>query len=126
MTTSSLNLEKFRAQLEQMRTDLQAELADLQQQTANVDQSEGYGVKNHPAEDASEMFLRERNLAITSGLRQELQEVEHALKRIAAGTYGNCEVCGEPIMPERLEARPAAALCIRHQRERERAEHAAT
>src|SRR5687767_1504069 len=102
MTTSSPDLNKFRVQLEQMRSELQAELTDLQQQSANVDQTVGYGVKNHPAEDASEMFLRERNLAITNGLRQELQEVERALQRIAAGTYGNCEVCGESIMPGRL------------------------
>lgn len=123
MATSSLDLPTFRQRLEQMRDDLQAELDRLQEEGANVDQDESYGVKNHPAEDASEMFLRERNLAVSGDLRTELDDVGRALARIEAGSYGTCEECGELIDPERLEARPAAIYCIRHQRERERNEH---
>jgi DnaK suppressor protein len=123
MATSSLDLPKFRQRLEQMRDDLQAELGQLQEESVNADQDESYGVKNHPAEDASEMFLRERNLAVSGDLRTELDDVGRALERIDAGTYGTCEECGEPINPERLEARPAAIYCIRHQRERERNEN---
>ena len=122
MATSPLDLDKFRAQLEQQRADLQAELDDLQDESANVNQTEGYGVKNHPAEDATELFLRERNLAVSHDLRRELDDIELALRRIADGSYGLCQTCGELISPERLEARPAATYCIRHQRERERAE----
>ena len=123
MPTSDLDLAKFRMQLEQQQAELRAELDELQEESANVDQNEGYGVKNHPAEDATELFLRQRNMAVSGDLQQELTEVEHALHRIEDGTYGVCEICGEPINPERLEARPAATLCIRHQRERERQEH---
>ncbi len=123
MATSPLDLQKFREQLEQQRAELRRELDALQVESANVNQTEGYGVKNHPAEDASELFLRERNLAISGGLRQELDDVELALGRIADGRYGLCQVCGQPISPERLEARPAATYCIRHQRERERGQH---
>ncbi len=123
MSAASLDIARFRTQLERLRDDLRAELGNLQEESANVDQNEGYGVKNHPAEDATELFLRQRNLAVSGDLQQELQDVEHALERIEAGTYGMCEVCGEPIPPERLEARPAATLCIRHQREREQQEH---
>ncbi len=123
MAMSTLDLQRFRELLEQQRADLRRELDALQVETANVNQTEGYGVKNHPAEDASELFLRERNLAISGDLRQELDDVERALIRIANGTYGFCVVCGEPINPERLEARPAATYSIRHQRERERGQH---
>ena len=123
MATSPLDLSRFRQILEEQRAALRAELADLQIETANTNQTEGYGIKNHPAEDATELFLRERNLAISNDLRRELEEVEHALQRIEAGSYGVCEDCGEPINPERLEARPMAAYCIRHQREHERQEH---
>ncbi len=126
MSAAPLDLDKFRAQLEQMRDGLRDELGELQEETANVNQSDSYGVKNHPAEDATELFSRERNLAVSGDLRQELDDVEHALERIADGRYGLCEVCGEPINLERLEARPAATLCIRHQREREREEHGTT
>src|SRR3712207_4358868 len=123
MTVSPLDTQKFRQQLEALRTELLEEIEELQQESAQVNQTEGYGVKNHPAEDASELFLRERNLAVANDLRQELDDIERALTRIENGAYGQCEVCGEAINPERLEARPAATYCIRHQRERERAEH---
>ena len=42
-----------------------------------------------------------------------LDEVRRARERVAEGSYGTCEVCGEPINPERLEARPWATRCVR-------------
>ena len=43
-----------------------------------------------------------------------LDEVRRARQRVADGSYGLCEVCGEPIPEERLEARPWAAKCVHH------------
>jgi len=43
-----------------------------------------------------------------------LDEVRRARARVVAGTYGRCEVCGEPIPEGRLEARPWATRCIDH------------
>ena len=118
--TTTLDLPKFRTLLEQQRDELKDELARLQDETANPDgDNEGMGVSNHPADNATEMFTRERNLAVSSDLEQELEEVEHALARIEDGTYGTCSVDGEPISIERLEARPSATMCIEHQREQE-------
>ena len=54
------------------------------------------------------------NKALAAQLRTELDEVERALEKIEAGTYGTCEVCGEPISEARLEAMPAARFCIQH------------
>jgi DnaK suppressor protein len=45
-------------------------------------------------------------------LRDTLRDVDHALDRMDAGTYGTCERCRQPIADERLEALPAARLCI--------------
>jgi len=45
--------------------------------------------------------------------RQQLQEIDAALARIKAGEYGDCYECGEIIHPGRLEANPAATLCIK-------------
>ena len=42
----------------------------------------------------------------------ELNGIDEALQRIAQGSYGICERCGEPIAEGRLEALPAAVLCI--------------
>ncbi len=43
-----------------------------------------------------------------------LDEVRRARRRVADGTYGTCEVCGEPIPEARLEARPWANRCVAH------------
>jgi RNA polymerase-binding transcription factor len=43
-----------------------------------------------------------------------LDEVRRAQQRVAEGTYGTCEVCGEPIPEGRLEARPWATRCVTH------------
>lgn len=45
-----------------------------------------------------------------TGLK-ELEAIDAALDRIAAGTFGTCARCGEPISPARLDAVPHAALC---------------
>jgi RNA polymerase-binding transcription factor DksA len=49
----------------------------------------------------------------------ELQEVRQALGRIASGTYGVCQECGEPIPVERLRAFPTARYDVGHQQARE-------
>jgi RNA polymerase-binding transcription factor DksA len=62
----------------------------------------------HPADQGSEVFEREKDLAILEGLELDLAEIEAALQRLDDGTYGVDEVTGEPIDPERLEAFPTA------------------
>jgi RNA polymerase-binding protein DksA len=52
--------------------------------------------------------------------RREIDAVQAALARIAAGTYGTCESCGKTITPARLDAWPMARRCIRCQEQMER------
>lgn len=54
------------------------------------------------------------NQALAAQLRNDLADVEHALKKLDDGSYGRCETCGEAISPARLEAMPAARFCIDH------------
>jgi DnaK suppressor protein len=53
--------------------------------------------------------------------RRRLVQVETALSRLSQGTYGVCVMCKHPIDPDRLEALPAATLCVDCQRQAERA-----
>ena len=55
---------------------------------------------------------RERDLALSASARQAVEEIDRALRRMDAGTYGACERCGKKITVARLEALPFAALCI--------------
>jgi RNA polymerase-binding transcription factor DksA len=51
---------------------------------------------------------------LAENLRALLHEVEHALAKFDAGTFGICEVCGQPISEARLEAMPATPFCVTH------------
>lgn len=63
-------------------------------------------------EEATESLELERRLALEKQIREQLADVEAALVKFAEGTYGNCESCGQPMNPERLEALPQAKLCV--------------
>ncbi len=51
-----------------------------------------------------------------------LKKVDEALKRIAEGSFGECEECGEDIELRRLEARPTATLCVACKEDQEKKE----
>lgn len=74
----------------------------------------------HQADTGTETFEREKDLSILEQIEAELADVDHAIRRLDAGDYGTCEACGQPIPAERLEAVPAARLCLEHQAEAER------
>jgi DnaK suppressor protein len=52
-------------------------------------------------------------VAVHDKLQVTRADVERALAKLEDGTYGSCDVCGEPIGPGRLEALPWAVLCVR-------------
>jgi len=64
------------------------------------------------ADSAQSTAERGKVLAMIERLREQLADTNHALEKVDKGTYGICERCGEPIAPERLEALPAARLCM--------------
>jgi DnaK suppressor protein len=74
----------------------------------------------HQADMGTETFEREKDLSILEQVEAELADIDHALRRLDEGTYGTCEIDGKPIPEERLEAMPAARLCLEHQAEAER------
>jgi DnaK suppressor protein len=55
---------------------------------------------------------RERDLALSAQARSAVEEIDRALARIDAGSYGTCEQCGQPIPKARLKALPYATLCV--------------
>lgn len=67
-------------------------------------------VPSHPADQDVEGF--DEQVILGQNEEQLLEDVEAALERIEAGTYGNCEQCGRAIPKERLDALPQAATCI--------------
>ncbi|HDL77187.1 MAG TPA: hypothetical protein ENG36_00270 [Lentisphaerae bacterium] len=78
----------------------------------------GYGL--HMADQGTDNFDRDFAVNLVSSEQDVLYEIDEALQRLEAGTYGKCENCGEYIDKERLEALPFARLCIRCKTEQER------
>lgn len=112
---SQRELEEFRQMLEAERDRLTEELEAIEEhlpevEQVSVDASGGYD--EDLADVASDTFEREKGIAIENSVHELLQQVEEALDRIEEGTFGTCEICGQPIHPERLRALPYARLCI--------------
>lgn len=67
---------------------------------------------NHPAELGTQLFQVELNNALKVHEEHLLKEIHDALGRVDEGSYGKCELCGNEIKEERLEALPYARLCM--------------
>jgi DnaK suppressor protein len=101
-------LEAERDRLSEELEAIEEHLPEVEQ--VSVDASGGYD--EDLADVASDAFEREKGMAIENSVQEMLEQVEEALGRIEEGTYGVCEVCGQPIHPDRLRALPYARLCI--------------
>jgi DnaK suppressor protein len=66
----------------------------------------------HDPEGATIGFERAQVAALLADARRQIDELDAVAERVAAGTYGTCEVCRGPITAERREARPTARRCI--------------
>ncbi|KIL45806.1 TraR/DksA C4-type zinc finger protein [Jeotgalibacillus soli] len=69
---------------------------------------------NHPGDIGTELYEREKDIALNEHDRFELKAINQALEAIENGTYGQCATCSEFIPLERLEALPTALYCIKH------------
>jgi DnaK suppressor protein len=96
------------------RSLLEAERSGLRAQLAEIGFGDAGGLKydSNFADTSQVTAERGEAEALAGQLRDALSEVEAAIARLEKGTYGNCERCGKPIAPARLEAKPAARRCI--------------
>lgn len=75
---------------------------------------------SHMADAGTDTYDRDFALGILSGEQDAMNEIEQALNRIRNGTYGICELTGEPIEPARLEAIPWTRFDLAAEKELER------
>jgi len=104
-------MAELRSALDGQRENLRKEIieqgADPDSDEVEIDVERGF------ADSAHSTAERARVISVVKALRTNLRDVERALTKMGLGTYGLCEICGEPIPIERLEALPWAILCIR-------------
>lgn len=118
---TSIDTSEFRALLDEERRRIADAIAYLHEENPRTIADElgelaGRGTDNHLGDMATVTFDRELDEGLEEGAQQTLTQIDHALARLAEGTYGMCERCGKAISEERLRARPWATLCIDDQR----------
>jgi RNA polymerase-binding transcription factor DksA len=109
-------LEARKAEIEESVSNLAAEMRSI-----GIEQDDENGsLGNHIAEDGSSVAEAERIVTVSEDFQDILAQVNSALERMNAGTYGTCQSCGRPISEERLEAFPYVGYCIECQSRIER------
>ncbi|MBW9206223.1 TraR/DksA C4-type zinc finger protein [Mumia sp. zg.B17] len=117
---SADEISEVRAALEADRTRLLDEIQVAERGLADLLSGGVDGAGNDQADVGSTSLERDAEMSLAANHRELLLQVEKALARIEAGTYGNCEICGQPIGKMRLMAFPRATLCMTCKQREER------
>jgi RNA polymerase-binding protein DksA len=109
-------MESFRKALLGLRARLRGDLDQMTDEALRRTQPESSGnlsnVPLHMADVGTENYDQEFTLGLIENEQATLEQVQGALSRIAAGTFGLCTECGEPIARQRLQALPYTKHCI--------------
>ena len=104
----------LKAALEAERLQLVSEIQEYERegQKSLSDVSGENNYRDHMADQGTATFGKELDMSLEGNARELLTQVDRALARIDEGVYGKCVRCGKQIPIDRLEAMPAAELCI--------------
>ena len=108
-------LEAIKSRLLEEKTRLEEEIVSIERGNLRESQHDVSGENaylDHQADAGSVTFDRERDLSLERNVKDILQQVNAALVRIEAGSYGTCTRCSVEIDPARLKALPYADMCI--------------
>jgi len=108
-------IEKLHAEYDRVRQALASLEGSGLHDSLLEDTGEISSYDNHPADEGTEVFMRERDQVLEDNLENILRQCERALQKVEEGTYGYSDVSGEFIGEERLDAVPYAALTIEEQ-----------
>lgn len=113
-------LAEQRAELLAQADSLEAELVEARSAAEAVQHSTSGQGSGDEADAGTKTFEREHEQSLANNSRTLLLQVQRALERLDAGTYGGCERCGEQIPKPRLQAFPRVTLCVACKQREER------
>lgn len=116
-------LGDLRIRLEEERTQLDTQLNTIVEDSFAIAQSElasDVGIDDESTDAGTATSEREKDLSIENNVRDLLQKIDRALKRMDDGTYGVCDLCGKNIEKARVKALPYVDLCIKDAQARSR------
>ena len=108
MTLNKSEIEGFKHKLEGLRQMHQAAFDGTVNDVKKPD--EARGTSQHHADEGTEDFNRTISIEVTAKELDVLRQIDRALEKIEEGTYGVCDVTGDPIPVKRLEAIPYATM----------------
>lgn len=115
---SNAQIMQCKAQLLAEKQDLEHRLFHEDEQGLAISQREHTQelsmIDNHPADTATDLAERTKDIALLQHEELHLEQINEALVRIQNGTYGACATCHKPIDYERLLAIPTTHLCKEH------------
>lgn len=114
------DLDEVLAELDESRTRVQTLLEALETQVNGLMRDAGDGAGQDQADVGATSHERDQELLLLARERENLLQIDQALERIDAGTFGVCTECGEPVGKLRAMAFPRAALCIACKQRQER------
>ncbi len=117
---TAAELKVVRKELNDFAARLRHELHDVEEELTGLMRDSGEGAGHDQADVGSATFERDHEMSLANNAREMLVQTERALARIADGTYGVCESCGNPIGKMRLMAFPRATLCLTCKQREER------
>lgn len=108
--SEGLDLLAIREELEARRDGTQHRVEALAQRP-ELGSAQGFGKRI--GDGTVEAISRLTDIGVGESLESALSRTERALAKLDDGTYGVCDVCGQPIAIARLRARPDSVLCLR-------------
>lgn len=116
MSLTAAQITELREQLRSERTRILGNIEALRSEfeTTLSGDTDEHGLESHIGDQGTSTFLRERDLTIEEHEMTLLDEIDAAIKRIDDGSYGTCEVSGDPISFERMQALPWARTTLEH------------
>lgn len=110
------DVEVFRKILVSLRARLRGDLDQMTDEALHQGSGEASGnlsnMPIHMADIGTENFNQDFTLGLIENEQETLNQIDDALGRIEAGTFGVCEECGQPITKSRLQAVPYTPYCI--------------
>jgi RNA polymerase-binding protein DksA len=113
-------LREVRSALEREVERLSGEISQAESGLQDLLRDSGDGAGDDQADAGAKTFEREQEITLANNSREMLLQTERALARIADGSYGECESCGNPIGKLRLQVFPRATLCVTCKQRQER------
>ena len=106
---SDLDLAAFEARLRERQGELRSRITGL---AATPERGSGISFGKRIGDGTVEAVSRLTDIGVGRNLETAEGRVERALAKLAEGSYGICDACGEPIPERRLDAAPESVLCV--------------